>query len=186
MEAGRMKFYKDEKARVNYDYKWGRAALFFFNIINYLFLFSTERIDYERQHGIQMNFITPDANFISFFNIGIWGGGTIILVYLNFRLFWIREQGELVFLMKKYEILPISTKDIFQAKWKIMVQAGIAYLIWNAGFYAGVMLLNLYPMVDARRLAGEFLFSAVTLGTVLLLLGVWNVVTYLWMEKNGG
>lgn len=64
------------------------------------------------------------------------GSGEVISgVYLNRRLFWIKECGHSSFLIRKYDQLPIHKLDLYKAKGLVFLKMYGVYLLVSVIIY---------------------------------------------------
>lgn len=94
-----------------------------------------------------------------------------IIIYLNNNLFWIKEQGEKVFILRKYDIIPIDSKDLYISKFKIIISYVIKYIIYSILTYILALLFNSYKEIDVIKNLIEIikisLFSTLVLAIIL-------------------
>lgn len=69
-------------------------------------------------------------------------------MYLNSHLFWIKEQGKKVFILRKYDIIPIDRKEIYTAKFKIIIEYVIKYIIYSVFTYILALVFNTYKEIN--------------------------------------
>lgn len=130
-----MQFYKDEVKRIGVGYKVLLFLIVFFEFINRM--------------G-NASYLVP-AEGLDYLPFGSFWGSFLLIAYLNGKLFWIKEQGENVFLPAKYEITPLTRKTVWTVKIGIMIRAIIIYLLCTIATYYFTILAASFPMADGRR-----------------------------------
>ena len=97
-----MTFFEDEKKRINkYYHKFYLGIFLFIYFINV-----QSNVSYE----ITAIKNGADMKAIPFINSTVVLGSIILIIYLNYHLFWIKEQGKKIFILRKYDIIPLSKK----------------------------------------------------------------------------
>ena len=138
-----MNLYQKEKSRIRSGYHYfimGACMYFFF-------------MQVQSETSLQINALTagmglgegvilaPDSP-VSFGHSAFWIGIILEMFYLNRRLFWIRERGRSAFLLRKYDALPVSRRDLYIAKGKVMLKAYVIYMIAFLIIYYEIILSN--------------------------------------------
>lgn len=125
----------------------------------------------------QMNRIKYDGGPM-FYNIEILLLGIFILIgYLDEKLFYIKEQGKRVYILKKYEIVPIKMKTIYFAKIRIMVETLTVLLIGAIGMYGLAIVSNRQEWHMSSLKQGSIMSICFTFGlmaVVLIIEGVYQ------------
>ncbi len=173
-----MTYYKDEKKRIGVTYKLLVFGIVFINLLNLMsFAVSSKRSIYGSSWP-------EGTGAIPFFSNDLLGGMVIIFLYMNYKLFWINEQGEKAFLPKKYEITPLTLKEIYGAKIRIMVNTVIVYMIGSVGCYYFVLLCNRYPVMDLRENIIEIAEAVLAMAVFALFFLLYDFITYLGIERK--
>lgn len=95
--------------------------------------------------------------------------GIVTLVfYLNSSLFWVKEQGEMVFILRKYDTVPLSKKGMYTSKFKIIISNLLTFLFGAIVIYIVMLLLNSYFVVDIMFNLWE-VFLLLLLSTISLI-----------------
>lgn len=117
-------FYSKEKKRIG-NMRW---VILLVTLALYIWSFQTQFIYLETIRGEMMHC----TEFL------FWGG-FIEIWYLSDKLFWVKEQGKRVPILKKYEIVPIRKRTIRLIKIRIMIETLAVMLVCSVG---AVFLLN--------------------------------------------
>lgn len=177
-------FYKDEKRRMGNAYKVFIFILLFINLVNLMY---SVTFFYNTPNAIYTPVVTEEYSpYISFLNVGIWRNFSLVLLYMNYKLFYIKEQGQRVFLPKKYEITPLTLREIYAAKFRIIINASVIYLLCSIGFYYFVLFMNQYPFMDYKRNAIEIVQTVLIIAGMIALLFLWDRMAYVRGEKANG
>lgn len=109
---------------------------------------------------------------LSFITYPLIVGIIYLIIYLNTNLFWIKEQGEKVFILRKYDIIPIDSKDLYISKFKIIINYVIKFIFYSILTYILALLFNSYKEIDIIKNLLEvikvFLFSILALAIILI------------------
>lgn len=81
---------------------------------------------------------------ISFLSPFLWLGMILLLAQTNFRLFYIREVNKTRFLMEKYDLLPITRKEQFRSKIKMLFVCLLRYFLLALLSYGLALLCFTY------------------------------------------
>lgn len=118
-----MTFFEDEKKRINkYYHKFYLGIFLFIYFINV-----QSNVSYE----ITAIKNGADMKAIPFINSTVVLGSIILIIYLNYHLFWIKEQGKKIFILRKYDIIPLSKKEIYYSKFRIIINNFFWIFIWS-------------------------------------------------------
>ena len=160
-----MTFFEDEKKRINkYYHKFYLGIFLFIYFINV-----QSNVSYELT-SIKNG---ADMKAIPFINSTVVLGSIILIIYLNYHLFWIKEQGKKIFILRKYDIIPLSKKEIYYSKFRIIINYFFGFLFGAMIIYIGILLFNSYyefniinNILDILKI---LLFSGVLIGVVLVI-----------------
>ena len=160
-----MTFFEDEKKRINkYYHKFYLGIFLFIYFINV-----QSNVSYE----ITAIKNGADMKAIPFINSTVVLGSILLIIYLNYHLFWIKEQGKKIFILRKYDIIPLSKKEIYYSKFKIMINNFFGFLFGAMIIYIGILIFNSYyefniinNIFDILKI---LLFSSVLIGVVLVI-----------------
>ena len=160
-----MAFFEDEKKRINkYYHKFYLGIFLFIYFINV-----QSNVSYE----ITAIKNGADMKAIPFINSTVVLGSIILIIYLNYHLFWIKEQGKKIFILRKYDIIPLSKKEIYYSKFRIIINNFFGFLFGAMIIYIGILLFNSYyefniinNILDILKI---LLFSGVLMGVVLVI-----------------
>lgn len=166
-----MTWYKDEKKRLGGSWKLYIFLIIVFNTVNFV-----GKVTRSMSSG------APD--FIHFMNKGIWGGLALLLFYINYKLFFIKEQGESVFLPVKYEVTPLTPGQIYGGKIRIMVNACVFYLIYCAAGYWLALVTGQYPVREWGRSLLEIGMSALIGAGMIAFWLLFDLLTYLRLQRE--
>lgn len=160
-----MSFIDKEKERIKYNYQ----GLILFGFL--FFYFITVQSDITRHKVIFGSGI--EAEPLSFITYPLILGIVILIMYLNSHLFWIKEQGKKVFILRKYDIIPIDRKEIYTAKFKIIIEYVIKYIIYSIFTYILALVFNSYKEINLLKNSIEiievFLLALLVLAIVLFI-----------------
>lgn len=160
-----MTFFEDEKKRINkYYHKFYLGIFLFIYFINV-----QSNVSYE----IMAIKNGEDMKAIPFINSTVVLGSILLIIYLNYHLFWIKEQGKKIFILRKYDIIPLSKREIYYSKFKIMINNFFGFLFGAMIIYIGILIFNSYyefniinNIFDILKI---LLFSSVLIGVVLVI-----------------
>lgn len=138
-----MNLYQKEKERIHIGHYYLALAAF-------MFLFF---VQIQSQVSVQIREMTAHmvpgdsvhlipTSPISIWVPAFWLGLIIELIYLNSKLFWIRERDVSNFILRKYDSLPIVSADLYKAKGKVLAKLFITHLVWSVLIYYGIIFLN--------------------------------------------
>ena len=68
--------------------------------------------------------------------------GIFFVTYLNRKLFFIKEQGKTIYLLKKYEIVPIRKIHMYQIRIRIMAEMILVFVAGSLAVYSFVVKSN--------------------------------------------
>lgn len=123
-----MTFYKDEKKRIG-SARWGIAIA----TLGFYFL----------ALQTQMNHINFEGGGPMWYNLDYMVLGMIIVVcYLNNKLFFVKEQQKRVYIIRKYEMVPVRVKTMYAAKIRIMTETLAAMIVGSVGIYFLALAAN--------------------------------------------
>ena len=138
-----MNLYQKEKARIRIGYHYFiMAACMYFFFMQVQSETSMQISAMNDGMGVGDSVILAPDSPVSFGHSAFWIGIVLEMFYLNRRLFWIRERGRLTFLLRKYDTLPVSRRDLYIAKAKVMLKAYAIYLIAFLIIYYEIILSN--------------------------------------------
>lgn len=160
-----MTFFEDEKKRISQCYHKFYLGLFLFGY----FITIQSSVTYNKtllKDGIN----TKPINFIN--NMLLFGVITLVL-YLNYHLFWIKEQGKRVFIMRKYDIIPLNKKEIYRLKFKIIIENISVFIIGAMLIYIVTLLFNAYFKFDI--IGNIYEVFKVIIGIAIIILAVLGV-----------
>ena len=119
-----MNLYQKEKARIRIGYHYFiMAACMYFFFMQVQSETSMQISAMNAGMGVGDSVILAPDSPVSFGHSAFWIGIVLEMFYLNRRIFWIRERGRLTFLLRKYDTLPVSRRDLYIAKEKVMLKA---------------------------------------------------------------
>lgn len=169
-----MNLYQKEKSRIRIGYHYfimGACMYFFFMQIQSETTLQINALT--AGMGIGEGVILTPESPISFGHSAFWIGIVLEMFYLNHRLFWIRERGRYTFLLRKYDTLPVSRRDLYIAKGKVMLKAYGIYLIASLVIYYEIILSNyLSNALWLEPIPGILLCSVLGFLIILALLGI--------------
>lgn len=125
-----MTLYQIEKKRLHASYYYIIMV-----IILYVYFIQAQTQASIQTYGLNADGLTAAVEPVSFWHPAFWAGLAIETVYLNFRLFWIRERDQLSFLLRKYDTLPILKRDLYMAKAKVMLKIFGIYMVLSIIIY---------------------------------------------------
>lgn len=160
-----MTFFEDEKERVNKYYH-----KFYLGIFLFIYFINVQcNVSYE----IEAIKNGADMKAIPFINSTVVIGSIILIIYLNYHLFWIKEQGKKIFILRKYDIIPLSKKEIYYSKFRIIINNFFGFLFGAMIIYIGILLFNSYYEFNIINNIFDILkilvFSGVLIGVVLVI-----------------
>ncbi len=160
-----MSYLENEKERIKYHYqKLVLGVLLFFYFVVIQSDVSSHKVIWGK--GL-------DPKPISFINPILVFGVIILILYLNNHLFWINEQGKRVFILRKYDTIPLSKKEMYSSKLKIIINNLLTFLLGDIIIYAGTMMFNSYLEIDIWMNVMEILqvlsASAILIGFLLII-----------------
>lgn len=113
--------------------------------------------------------------YVPYLNRNLFLGILFLGIYMNSRLFWITERNEKVFLMRKYDLAPVTGAEIYQCKAKIFAKRMGSYLGLTMIVYLAV--LAVYGLnIEVIRTAGEAAAGLLSAAAVMAVLFVLNWV----------
>ncbi|MBS6194354.1 MAG: hypothetical protein KH828_02065 [Clostridiales bacterium] len=137
-----MTFYKDEKKRIGGGiYAFLAFALFL--------------IYGEIQGQIPSPFLresTDPVKVIEFTNSAFLLTCIFLPIYLNDKLFFLKERGESVYLISKYTVVPITKKQLYGTKLWILVETMLLFFILSTVVYFAVLASNDYWLLNGEVL----------------------------------
>lgn len=167
-----MLFYKEEKKRIKNSFYFIYQGLFlFFYYVNLNTRVSNYTILYNTGATAQP---VPYINTILFFSI------TILILYLNQQIFWMKEQGKKVFIVRKYKMLPITKQEIYGGDIRIMMERLSEFIIGSIVVYWLTIFLNGYTLISVGDvIIGILITLAFTAVVIPLSVGM-NFLQELW------
>lgn len=163
-----MSYLENEKERIRYNYqKLLIAALLFFYFVIIQSSISSYKVIWGKGLGPKpIPFINPILIF----------GVVIITLYLNKHLFWIKEQGEQVFILRKYDSIPLSKKEIYSSKLKIIINYLATLLLGDILIYGAIMIFNSYLEINIWKNIIELLLVFLLSAFLICILLVLNLI----------
>lgn len=168
-----MKFFIKEKIRMKEYYQVLLMAFF-------LFVYFMNQMAQVTSNDILAKKGEPQFPIV-FLDFWMIGGVFCLISYLNLHLFWIKEQGKRVFILRKYDTIPLSKSEIYSAKMRLIIRYVLLYWIWTIIIHAGTQALVLYVSIDPLKsvLDISFLF-----GFSILLLGIYFIIIRFYDMKT--
>ena len=128
-----MSFFKDERKRISDGYhKFLIGIVLFFYFIQIQSEISYNKVLSKNSDNV------ISVSFISGILI------IFLIFYLSEKLFWIKEQGHKVFIIRKYDSIPISKKEIYISKFKVIVYNSLIFMFGAIIIYIGTLIFNDY------------------------------------------
>lgn len=163
-----MTLYQLEKKRLHVSYYYFIMAIFL-----YAYFVQTQNQASLQKFTLNAAGLSAPATPVSFWHSAFWVGLAAETIYLNFRLFWIRERDHLSFLPRKYDTLPILQKDLYLAKAKVMVKIFSIYMVLSVLIYYFVIFSMFEDRAIWKPSIPEIVVSIVLgLCFILALLGI--------------
>ncbi|WP_291651241.1 hypothetical protein [Clostridium sp.] len=135
-----MSYLENEKERIKYNYqKLLLGVLLFFYFVVIQSDISSHKVIWGK--GLE-------AKPISFINPIVIFGVIILTLYLDRHLFWIKEQGKRVFILRKYDTIPLSKKEMYSSKLKIIINNLLIFLLGDSIIYIATMMFNSYSKIN--------------------------------------
>ncbi|GAA0107686.1 MULTISPECIES: hypothetical protein [Clostridium] len=160
-----MNYLENEKERIKYYYQKLLIGVLLF------FYFVVIQSDVSSHKVIWGKGLDPKP--ISFINPILVFGVIILTLYLNNHLFWIKEQGKRVFILRKYDTIPLSKKEMYSSKFKIIINNLLTFLLGDIIIYIGTMMFNSYLEIDILMNIVEILkvilVSVILIGFLLII-----------------
>lgn len=159
--------YKDDKARTKNTFGWTTFFL--------LTLYSiTIWIQTYSNTAAQELYGMPLKN-ISFLHMWLWLGMGLLLFRTSKDVFLIRENNRFSFLMRKYDMLPVTWRDQFLQKTGLMLTYMLYYLLYTLFAYIFALVGTSYDCFSIPKILLEvLLFIALSLlALALVLLFYW-------------
>lgn len=129
-----MTFYKDEKKRL------GHAV--FAIIVGILFFYYGE-IQGQIPPLTQRN--PQDSIKAIKFTTSFFIYGCLVLpIYLNEKLFFIKERGENAYLISKYAMTPLTKKELYTTKLRILIEITLLFFVLSVSAYCAILIANDY------------------------------------------
>lgn len=163
-----MNFLENEKNRIKNNYqKLLLSGFLFFYFISVQSNVSAHKVIFGK--GLE-------AKPISFINPIVVLGILTLTLYLNFHLFWIKEQGKRVFILRKYDTIPLEKKEMYTAKFKIIFHNLSIFLLSSIVIYIGVLIFNSYLEIDILKNIFEIIGISILTAILLILLLAINLL----------
>lgn len=153
-----MSLFKDERKRISDGYhKFLIGIVLFFYFIQIQSEISYNKVLLKNSDKV------ISVSFIS----GILIIGIVFLIfYLSEKLFWIKEQGHKVFIMRKYDSIPISKKEIYISKFKVIVYNSLIFMFGAMIIYIGTLIFNDYFYLNVVK----DIFSTIKFSVFIIIL----------------
>lgn len=90
-------------------------------------------------------------------------GMLVLGFYLCDKLFYVKERGKKVKIMKKYEIVPIHAKAFYRVKMRIAVETMLALIVGSVLIYFFVLVANQHFFIDPGLLKNVAIVSGFAL-----------------------
>ena len=74
-------------------------------------------------------------------------------LYLNHYL-WVKQQGKNVFILRKYDMVPLSKKQMYSSKIKIIINNQVTLLVIATILYIVALLMNSYFEINIMKNLG--------------------------------
>ncbi|GAA0751021.1 hypothetical protein [Clostridium sartagoforme] len=163
-----MDFLENEKDRIKFNYqKLILYGFLFFYFVNTQSNVTAHKVIWGK---------AIDAKPISLINPIMVLGIITITLYLNHHLFWIKEQGKKVFIIRKYDSIPIDKKEMYIAKFKIIISNLITFIIASIIIYIGILLFNSYLEIDIFKNILDVLQIGILSITLLIIIYTINII----------
>ena len=171
-----MDFFKNEKNRIKFYYqKLLLGLLLFLYFIVLQSNVSTHKVIFGKGlDSIPLPLINPILLF----------GIIILTAYLNNKLFFIKEQGEKIFILRKYDIIPLTKKDMYIAKFKIIISYIISFILMSIELYIITMLINSYKEISILKNILEIFFVLIFSIFTLIIFFVLNLIQDIKSKKK--
>ncbi len=152
------KIYKKEKERIGKGYIW-------FIVGAFLWSFAMTHIFCQ--------IAKEDASYVEFYHNILFAIG--IIWYLNSKLFFVKEQGEMECIFEKYKILPIRTKTLYLVRIRIMLEDSFLCIAAMIFAYLLTLGINEYMRLDSLFVIKVFEMCICTIIFMLILILVKDV-----------
>lgn len=163
-----MAFLADEKKRISHNYhKLIMSVLLFF----YLMVIQTDITMYKEKWGRGLN-----EQPISIINPILIGGIILLTIYLNTHLFWIKEQGKMIFILRKYDMIPLSKKEMYSSKIKIIINNQVIFLVVSIMIYIASLVMNSYFTINIMKNIWELLVMILLSISLIIIILIRNLL----------
>lgn len=155
-----MTLYKEEKKRIG-SARWAiMTAILVFDILFY----QTQMLEIQELKK-QGKAFPPLSYIINIFGV------VFFVCYLNQKLFYIKERGKSVYMIPKYEILPIRKRTWYFVKLRILAEQLFVLLAGSVAVYLFLSFANQLDKLDSYLLLKiRFLFRFAVVFTLLTVL----------------
>lgn len=163
-----MTFLEDEKKRISHSYHKLMLSLFLFMY----FIFIQSDISMHKDiwgRGV-------DEKPISIINPMLIGGIIILTIHLNTHLFWIKEQGKMVFILRKYDMIPLSKKEMYSSKIKIIINNQVTFLVISTILYIVSLFMNSYFEINIMKNIWELVQMALLSMSLIIIILIINLM----------
>lgn len=144
-----MTFLEDEKKRISHNFhKLMLSGFLFFYFIQVQSNITSHKVIWGK--GLE-------AKPISIINPILIVGIIILTLYINHHLFWVKEQGKNVFILRKYDMIPLSKKEMYSSKIKIIINNQVTLLVIATILYIVALLMNSYFEINIMKNIWELL-----------------------------
>lgn len=163
-----MTFLEDEKKRISNSYHKLMLSIFLF------FYFIVIQSDISMHKNIWREGL--DIKDISIINPVLVAGLIILTIHLNTHLFWIKEQGKNVFILRKYDMIPLSKKNMYSSKIKIIINNQVTFLVLSTITYIVSLFMNSYFEVNLIKNIWELLQMILLLISLIIIILITNLM----------
>lgn len=163
-----MTFLEDEKKRISHNYHKLMLSVFLF----FYFIVIQSDVTMHKEKWI----VGLDGKSISIINPILIGGIIILTLYLNTHLFWVKEQGKMVFILRKYDMIPLSRKEMYSSKIKIIINSQVTFLVTSTIIYIVSLLMNSYFEVNIMKNIWELLLMILLSISLMVIILITNLL----------
>lgn len=163
-----MTFLEDEKKRISHNYHKLMLSLFLFM---YFIVIQSDISMHKDIWGRGL-----DAKPISIINPILVAGIIILTIHLNTHLFWIKEQGKMVLILRKYDMIPLSKKEMYSSKIKIIINNQVTFLVISTILYIVSLLMNSYFEINIIKNIWELVQMALLSMSLIIIILITNLM----------
>lgn len=137
-----MTFYKDERKRL------GCGVYAFLAVVLFIFYGEIQG----RIPSPLLRESTDPVNVIEFTTTTFIWTCVFLPVYFTEKLFFLKERGESVYLISKYTIVPLTKKQLYATKLRILIETMLLFFVLSTAVYFAVLASNDYLLFNKEVL----------------------------------